>query len=305
MAVGQKGLQFGISLRTQCCPREVCPGSRDGHLSGQNDLNCRDCCPRQLRPSGHRRLTLEVTMTGHVQGHAHADASLPARDRLCGWLSERARRAHAGMFGLAHHAAWYDACSGRLARPLYRRIAADVAGAGLPDGAAVLDVGTGPGRLPLLIAERCPKLIVEGLDLSEEMIGRARRGTVEAGIRQERLTYRVGDVAALPYADNSVDLVVSSLSLHHWTDVPAGLAEIRRVMRPGGQAWIYDVGRVLNRVASNAPRHGIDLALEPLVVQSRRSGLARYGAVLAGRLMARLTVTAPTIDKTDPSVPKT
>ena len=164
------------------------------------------------------------------------------------------------MFGLAHHAGWYDAVSGRLARPLYRRIAAEVAGAGLPDGATVLDVGTGPGRVPLLIAERCPELIVEGLDLSEEMIGRAMKGAIGAGIGRERLRYRVGDVAALPYDDASVDLVVSSLSLHHWTDVPAGLAEVRRVLRPDGQAWIYDVRAVLGRVASDAPRCGLDVA---------------------------------------------
>ena len=232
-------------------------------------------------------------MTGHAHGHAKADVvGLSLRDRVLGRLSEQGRRAHAGMFGLAHHAGWYDAVSGRLARPLYRRIAAEVAGAGLPDGATVLDVGTGPGRVPLLIAERCPELIVEGLDLSEEMIDRATRGAVGAGIGQERLRYRVGDVAALPYEDASVDLVVSSLSLHHWTDVPAGLAEIRRVLRPGGQAWIYDVRAVLGRVASDAPRRGLDVGLKPLGVPASVTGLARYGAVLAGRFMARLTITA-------------
>ena len=232
-------------------------------------------------------------MTGHAHGHGKADVvGLSVRDRVLGRLSEQARRAHAGMFGLAHHAGWYDAVSGRLARPLYRRIAAEVAGAGLPDGARVLDVGTGPGRVPLLIAERCPELIVEGLDLSEEMIGRATRGAVSAGIGQERLRYRVGDVAALPYEDASVDLVVSSLSLHHWTDVPAGLAEIRRVLRPDGEAWIYDVRAVLGRVASDAPRRGLDVSLKPLGVPASVTGLARYGAVLAGRFMARLTITA-------------
>ena len=120
-------------------------------------------------------------MTGHAHGHAKPDVvGLSLRDRFLGRLSEQARRAHAGMFGLAHHAGWYDAVSGRLARPLYRRIAAEVAGAGLPDGATVLDVGTGPGRVPLLIAERCPTLIVEGLDLSEEMIGRATEEPIGA-----------------------------------------------------------------------------------------------------------------------------
>jgi SAM-dependent methyltransferase len=232
-------------------------------------------------------------MTGHAHVQAEADVvRLSVRDRFLGRLSEQGRRAHAGMFGLAHHAAWYDAVSGRLARPLYRRIAGEVAGAGLPDGAVVLDVGTGPGRVPLLIAQRCPKLIVEGLDVSEEMIGRATRGAVGAGIGRERLRYRVGDVAALPYEDASVDLVVSSLSLHHWADVPAGLAEIRRVLRPGGRAWIYDVRAVLDRVASGAPGSGLDVGLKPLGIPASVTGLGRYAAVLAGRLLARLTITA-------------
>jgi SAM-dependent methyltransferase len=260
----------------------------------------------QLRLSGHRSLTLEDSMSGQAQGYAKADAAgLRLRDRFLGRLSERARSVHAGMFGLAHHADWYDVASGRLARPLYRRIAADVAAAGLPEGALVLDLGTGPGRVPLLIAEECPKLIVESLDLSEEMIRRATRGASGAGIGQERLSYRVGDVAALPYEDGSVVLVVSSLSLHHWADVPAGLAEIRWVLRSGGQAWIYDVRAVLRRVASNAPHRGVDVGLEPLGVPSSLTGLARYAGAFAGLLMARLTVTAPVTDGTGPSVHKT
>lgn len=146
--------------------------------------------------------------------------------------------------------------------------------------------------MPLLIAQRCPKLIVDGLDVSEEMIGRATTGAAGAGIGRERLSYRVGDVAALPYDDGSVDLVVSSLSLHHWTDVPAGLTEIRRVLRPGGQAWIYDVRAVLRRVASNAPRPGVDVGLESLAAPSSVAGLGRYAAAFASLLMARLTITA-------------
>jgi SAM-dependent methyltransferase len=51
----------------------------------------------------------------------------------------------------------------------------------------------------------------------------------------------VGDVAKLPYRDGSVDLVVSTLSQHHWPDRPAALAELARVLAPGGRIWIYDL----------------------------------------------------------------
>jgi ubiquinone/menaquinone biosynthesis C-methylase UbiE len=128
--------------------------------------------------------------------------------------------------------------------PLYRWVARDVAGADLRDGAFVLDVGTGPGRVPLLVAGARPGIRIEGLDLSTAMIAHAEEELQRArarGVRgAERVGYRVGDVAGLPFADASVDLVISTISQHHWPDVAAGLAEIRRVLRPGAQAWIYD-----------------------------------------------------------------
>ena len=195
------------------------------------------------------------------------------------------------MLGLAGHAGWYDRGPGLLARPLYRRIAADVAGAGLSPGAVVLDVGTGPGRVPLLVARRCPGLVVEGVDLSAEMIERATRTATATGASAHRLTYRVADVRALPHADGSVDLVVSSLSLHHWVDVSAGLAEIRRVLRPGAEAWIYDVRPVLGRVAATAAARGVDLAVRALG-SDRPGGEWRLLAPVTGRLVARMTVPA-------------
>ena len=113
-------------------------------------------------------------MTGDIHhGWNAAGALAGAAGRVLTPLGPECTAPHGSMFGLAGHAGWYDKGPGRLARPLYQRITADVAGSGLPDGAFVLDVGTGPGRVPLLIAERCPSLVVEGIDLSERMIARA------------------------------------------------------------------------------------------------------------------------------------
>ena len=64
---------------------------------------------------------------------------------------------------------------------------------------------------------------------------------------------RCGDVVTLPFADGSVDLVVSTLSLHHWDDPAAGLDEIVRVLAPGGQAWIYDFRPALTADATRSP----------------------------------------------------
>jgi ubiquinone/menaquinone biosynthesis C-methylase UbiE len=180
------------------------------------------------------------------------------------------------MFGLARHAAAYDRVAGRVADRLYRRIADDVAALSLPPGAAILDIGTGPGRLPRYISDRCPGATVQGVDLSDEMIAHAREAAEAAGYPSGRPAYAVADVADLPYDDDSVDLVVSSLSLHHWEDVPAGLREVARVLRPGGQAWIYDIRPVLKRVEPAARRASDAVHLERrLAGASRLNPLAR------------------------------
>lgn len=113
----------------------------------------------------------------------------------------------------------------------------------LADGARVLDAGTGTGRVPITIAENRPGLQVEGLDLSPDMVAFARRS---AGMGTA-VTFTVGDVADLPYPDRTFDLIVSTMSQHHWADVPAGMRELSRVLRPDGQLWIYDFRFSLNR----------------------------------------------------------
>jgi ubiquinone/menaquinone biosynthesis C-methylase UbiE len=69
-----------------------------------------------------------------------------------------------------------------------------------------------------------------------------------------RPSFLVGDAAALAFPDGSFDLVVSTLSLHHWADPAAGLAEIGRVLRPGGRALIWDL-RPDGRLHPFGPAH--------------------------------------------------
>jgi SAM-dependent methyltransferase len=132
----------------------------------------------------------------------------------------------------------YDTLSRLLLGPFLARIAADVA-AVAPDGARVLEVGCGPGHLATRLAHH--GFDVTGLDLDPAMIARARANTSRAGNRGgRRPSFLVGDVAALAFPDRSFDLVISTLSMHHWTDPTAGLAEIGRVLRPGARALIWD-----------------------------------------------------------------
>ena len=133
----------------------------------------------------------------------------------------------------------YDSLSGVFLGPFYGSVAADVATAAPPSG-RVLDVGCGPGHLANRLA-RDHGLEVTGLDLDPAMIERARANAERAVIAERRPSFVVGSVAALPFSDASFDLVVSTLSMHHWADATAGQAEIGRVLRPGARALIWDI----------------------------------------------------------------
>ncbi|WP_164842262.1 class I SAM-dependent methyltransferase [Actinoplanes solisilvae] len=167
----------------------------------------------------------------------------------------------------------YDRHAGRLGRKLYDRVVADAHEAGLPAGTRVLDVGTGPGRVPRALALAEPSWIVEGVDLSPQMIAYARQ-------RSSAVSYAVGDVAALPYPDASFDLIVSSLSQHHWSDVHGGLRDLRRVLRPGGRLWIYDFRWALARASRAAKELFTEIQREPV-------RLTRWLFPLIARLSAR------------------
>jgi ubiquinone/menaquinone biosynthesis C-methylase UbiE len=134
------------------------------------------------------------------------------------------------------HSRIYDRTVRLLAKPLYRRIAADIAAAA-PEGATLLDVGTGPGILLKAIARARPDLNLVGVDLAADMIDLARKNLGDGP------ELHAADVAALPFDDNRFDLVVSSYSSHHWDDPEAGAAEMARVLRSGGRLLNYEFPR--------------------------------------------------------------
>ncbi len=132
----------------------------------------------------------------------------------------------------------YDVVMVRLTRRLYQRVIADLATLRLTEG-KVLDAGTGPGTLVRELARSLPGLQVYGIDLSEDMIGLARTHARREQL-EERVHFESGDVAHLPYPDQSFDVVVSTISMHHWHELEQPLRELYRVLRPGGRVWIYD-----------------------------------------------------------------
>ncbi|MFC4061046.1 class I SAM-dependent methyltransferase [Planomonospora corallina] len=150
----------------------------------------------------------------------------------------------------------YDRRAARLNRPLFRRVCRDLAAAAPRDG-AVLDAGTGSAHLLLELARTRPDLRLTGADLSDDMVALGRRH-VRAAALEDRITLDVADVAELPYPDDRFDLVVSTLSMHHWERVDRAVAEFSRVLRPGGALWIYDFrfvspGRLARAVRESFP----------------------------------------------------
>lgn len=110
-------------------------------------------------------------------------------------------------------------------------------------GEVVLDVGCGTGTVALTIASGgAGTHEVTGIDASPEMIEMARRKAAKAGAR---VTFEVAAIEDLPFADGTFDLVTSSLMLHHLPAElkPTAIAEVRRVLKPGGRFVVMDFAR--------------------------------------------------------------
>ena len=133
----------------------------------------------------------------------------------------------------------------------------------------ILDVGTGPGQLLIEITRRNPNIELVGFDLSRKMLKIAKKlteppcflakagtgakvcagttatdpapRTVSTNLGSGPIRFVRGDVRNLPFSDGEFDLVVSTLSLHHWHDPAKGIQECLRVTVPGGRCWIYDL----------------------------------------------------------------
>jgi ubiquinone/menaquinone biosynthesis C-methylase UbiE len=105
----------------------------------------------------------------------------------------------------------------------------------------ILDVGCGTGRLLRAASVRWPEAQLFGIDPAELMIAEAKRNNPNA-------MFKVGSAEELPFADQSVDLILSSLSLHHWANQSKGLQEIARVLCPGGRFCLADHTLMLARI---------------------------------------------------------
>jgi demethylmenaquinone methyltransferase / 2-methoxy-6-polyprenyl-1,4-benzoquinol methylase len=121
----------------------------------------------------------------------------------------------------------------------WRRRALDRARLG--ESGRALDVGTGTGDFALALLARSPRsATVTGVDISPGMLEVADRRAAKAGLgpRYERL---IASVELLPFPDGVFDVAVAGFVIRNVGDIPKGLREMRRVLRPGGRAVILDL----------------------------------------------------------------
>lgn len=133
-------------------------------------------------------------------------------------------------------ARWYDLLSRKMSfgRDKLIQLAAPARGEN------VLDVGCGTGTLAIAMTPKVAPGEVHGIDASPQMIQVAKEKSAKGSLD---IDFRVALIEAIPFPDHCFDLVASSLMLHHLPDdlKRRGLAEIRRVLKPGGRFVAMDL----------------------------------------------------------------
>lgn len=108
-----------------------------------------------------------------------------------------------------------------------------------------LDVGSGGGHVSFALAPHVAKVIA--YDLSEEMLRVVAAEASKRGLAN--LEVRQGSADQLPFRDATFDLICTRYSAHHWTNLPLALAEMRRVLKPGGRCIVIDTASPDNVLA--------------------------------------------------------
>ncbi len=150
-------------------------------------------------------------------------------------MPQAPRDADVGRFG-RWAANYNDSLLQRLVFAPVQELILQEAARAFPRPGAILDIGCGTGLLLQRAARRFPAARLTGIDPAEEMIRVAQSSAPEgASVR-----FVHGLAEQQPFADSSFELVLTTMSFHHWTDQAQALREVRRVLAPGGVFALAD-----------------------------------------------------------------
>ncbi len=110
-----------------------------------------------------------------------------------------------------------------------------------PQGTLV-DLGCGSGNLIVQMAKKLPSLNLIGLDISSEILEFAKKRAIKKKVA-DKIEFKLGNAEKMPFENNSIDFLVSTLSLHHWQNPSEVLKEIYRVLKENGIFLIFDFRR--------------------------------------------------------------
>ena len=133
----------------------------------------------------------------------------------------------------------------------------------------ILDVGCGTGRFLRLASIHWPQAQLLGVDPAEQMVTEATRLNPQA-------TFKVGFSESIPFPDESADIIVSSLSFHHWENQQQGIHEIARVLRPEGLLCLADHNMLISKLWREKVKSGKEIQtfmIEAGLTVRRRQGM--------------------------------
>ena len=123
-----------------------------------------------------------------------------------------------------------------------RFVADFLAAHGSTRGGTILDVGTGTARIPIELCRGDPYAHLLGIDLAEHMLAIARRNVADAGL-SGRIRLQKVDAKKLPFDDGSCEGVISNTIIHHIPEPAPVLADMARLVAPGGTLFCRDLAR--------------------------------------------------------------